>query len=284
MIPDYVVIGHVTKDLQPDGSILPGGTVTYAALTARNLGRKVGVVTSASDDIDLYTVFGDIEVVCVPAKETTTFENIYTGDIREQYVRAVAVPLGASHIPPAWAHAPIVHLGPVAMEVDPSLVNLFPKSLLGVTPQGWMRHWEPNGRVTHIPWASAQGVLGRADVLVFSEEDVGERRELLERYVRMAKLAVVTDGWRGAVVYTGEEAHRLPAYLVQEVDPTGAGDVFAAAYLIRLAEKRDPLEAARFANAVASFNVERPGLSGIPSRTEVETRLRHGVLRPVCGV
>ena len=39
--PDYLVIGHITKDLLNRGFTV-GGAVTYSGLTARNLGRKVG--------------------------------------------------------------------------------------------------------------------------------------------------------------------------------------------------------------------------------------------------
>jgi sugar/nucleoside kinase (ribokinase family) len=57
------------------------------------------------------------------------------------------------------------------------------------------------------------------------------------------------------------------------MDPTGAGDVFSAAFLIRLAETGDPCEAARFANVAASFSIEAPGVSGIPTRRQVEAYL-----------
>ena len=53
-------------------------------------------------------------------------------------------------------------------------------------------------------------------------------------------------------------------------DATGAGDVFAAAFFVRLLETRDPWEAARFANRVAAVSVTRPGLQGIPTPTEVQ--------------
>ena len=59
---------------------------------------------------------------------------------------------------------------------------------------------------------------------------------------------VLTVGREGAIVYHEGRQQRVPAYAVEEVDPTGAGDVFATAYLIRLHETGDVIEAARFAN------------------------------------
>jgi sugar/nucleoside kinase (ribokinase family) len=54
-----------------------------------------------------------------------------------------------------------------------------------------------------------------------------------------------------------------------EIDGTGAGDVFAAAFFYRLHTTRDPWEAARFANHLASCSVTRTGLDSIPTREEV---------------
>jgi len=279
MLPDYIVIGHVTRDIQKDGTTMPGGTVTYAALAARNLGLRVGVVTCMAEDLDLGSVFDGIELIRWPAEATTTFENIYINGTREQYVHTVAPPLRSEHVPEEWRSAPLVHLGPIAMEVADDLVDAFPQAIVGVTPQGWMRSWDTSGRVSHTVWAGASHILARADVLVLSEEDVGGDRSLLQSYLKMAKLAVVTDGWRGAVVYAPQGIRRLPAYHVEEKDPTGAGDVFATAYLIALSEDKDPYEAARFANAVASYSVEARGLSAIPTRRQAEDRMAKGILR-----
>jgi sugar/nucleoside kinase (ribokinase family) len=60
---------------------------------------------------------------------------------------------------------------------------------------------------------------------------------------------------------------------VQEVDPTGAGDVFAAAFFVRLLNTRDPWEAARFANRMAAVSVTRPGMQGVPTSDEVKNCL-----------
>jgi sugar/nucleoside kinase (ribokinase family) len=90
---------------------------------------------------------------------------------------------------------------------------------------------------------------------------------------------VVTHGPRGATVYHGGEVRHLPTRPAHEVDPTGAGDVFAAAFLVRLHEillergVEDPWEAAHFANVVASFSVEGIGYSAIPQRAQVEAYL-----------
>jgi len=270
--PDYLIIGHITKDLL-NGGFTVGGTVTYSGLTARNLGRRVGVVTSASPDLDLKEALPGIEVVSVPSSVTTAFQNIYHNGTRQQFIKAVAERITAEAIPPQWYHSPIVQLGPLAQELDEEVVHLFKGSLIGVTPQGWMRQWDDEGWVSLVVWAAPERVLPFAKVLVLSEEDVGGDMALIQEYVELTETVVVTAGWKGSTVYHRGQRRYFPAREVIEVDPTGAGDVYAAAYLVRLEESGDPWEAAHFANCVASFSVEKPGVTGIPSRQQVEAHL-----------
>jgi hypothetical protein len=229
IVPEYLVIGHVTKDLTPEGTFGIGGTATYSALTADHLGLAVGVITSAEPSLSLFQQAPSIAVRTRPSAKTTTFENTYTDGRRRQRLGALAERLTIEDLPSGWSSARIVHLGPVAQEVDYDLVRAFPHSLLG--------------------------------------------------YARGARLLVVTLGEDGAVVYCRGERTLVPAYDIVEVDSTGAGDVFAAAYLNRFFETRDALEAARFANCVASFSVEGVGPMSLPSREQIEQRLLYGSLR-----
>jgi len=277
--PEYLVIGHVTQDLAPDGTSRAGGTATYSALAAERLGLRVGVVTSASDETPLFQHASMISVRRRSAAQTTTFENVYLNGSRRQYIRAVAERLSDADLPPGWTRAPIVHLGPVAQEVDPALVGSFPGALLGVTPQGWLRRWDARGLVSPVALRDAERILPAVGVMVLSREDVAGDRQMLEYLLSLVRLAVLTVGREGAIVYHEGRQQCVPAYVVQEVDPTGAGDVFATAYLIRLHETGDAIEAARYANSAASFAVEGIGTATVPSREQVERRLRHGHLR-----
>ena len=79
---DYLIVGHVAADITPTGVLL-GGTVSYAGLTARALGVRVGIVTSSGEDAPLQALDG-IPIVNVPAEHSTTFENIKTENGRKQ--------------------------------------------------------------------------------------------------------------------------------------------------------------------------------------------------------
>ncbi|MBL7063095.1 MAG: ribokinase [Anaerolineae bacterium] len=264
---DYLVIGHVTRDLV-DGAFTVGGTASYAARTARALGCRVGVITSASPDLDLNGVLDGVMITRFPAATTTTFRNIYGTDGRRQVLHGVAETLVPAMMPPNW-RAKIVHLGPVARECDPALVDVFGDAFVGLTPQGWMRRWDRAGRVSCCQWEDAEPLLARADAVVLSDEDVEGDEALVIRYAAQTRLLVVTQAAMGCTVYVAGQARHFPAPAVPEVDPTGVGDIFAAAFFVRLQQDGDPWTAARFANCVAAHSVTRVGLSGTPGPEEV---------------
>jgi sugar/nucleoside kinase (ribokinase family) len=268
LIPDFLVVGHVTKDICPDGYRI-GGTATYAAITVSRLGRRPTILTRASADLPLAESLPEVDVQRLPSPVTTTFENVYGPHGRQQVIHAVAGPLLCSDVPEGWRDTPVVLLGPLAQEMRPEIASCF-DGLVGVTPQGWMRKWDDSGRVSSQPWHDAAQVLPFVDALVLSEEDLEGNLDPLREYVRLCKTVVLTTGWQGATVFVDGEKHDVPPRPCREVDPTGAGDVFAAAFLIRLEETGEPLQAARFANVVASFSVEQPGTLGIPTRAPVE--------------
>lgn len=268
---DYLLIGHLTRDLTPEGPRL-GGTVAYAALTARALGLRVGIVTAWAGDLPLGPLEG-IPLVAVPSEHTTTFENRETPQGRVQVLHARAEALGRQHVPEAWRRAPIVHLAPVADEVAPDLVHAFSAGLLAATPQGWLREWDAQGRVRPAPWPEYRFVLERVGAAVLSLEDLGGDTSRIPELASAARVLVVTRGAQGAEVYWRGEVRHFPAPQVEEVDPTGAGDVFAAAFFIRLYQTRDPWEAARFATLLAADSVTRPGLAGAPDTEQVFTLL-----------
>ncbi len=283
--PDFLVIGHVTKDLRPDGSYTIGGSATFAALTAQRLGLSAGIVTSASPDLlaRLPEEVPGVAIAATPSLESTTFENIYEGGRRRQYLRGRAAPLELRAVPQAWRQARIVLLGPLAQEIPPAFATAFPGALLGATPQGWLRRWDDTGLVSPTSWASADDILPHLHALILSREDLiahqgSDHHEhveaLLNTWAKLVPMLVLTAGAQGATLHSNGRARHFRAFPATEVDPTGAGDVFAAAFLIQYALAQDAHAAMRFANCVASFAVEQPGTTGIPTPQQIATRLR----------
>jgi sugar/nucleoside kinase (ribokinase family) len=264
---DYLIVGHLAKDLTQQGARL-GGTAAYASLTAHVLGVRVGVVTSWSEELPL----GPLEALRINnflSDTTTTFENIYTKNGRIQIVRDIAPGLDYYNIPEVWRTAPIVHLGPIAQEVEPGLIRYFPSALIGVTPQGWLRAWDKDGKVYPSEWPEAAFILEQAGAVALSIEDVGGDESRIEELAASSRILVVTEAYQGSRVFWNGDVRRFRPTPVTEVDATGAGDIFAAAFFIRLHATRDPWEAARFATALSAISVTRPGLDGVPTMDEV---------------
>lgn len=213
---------------------------------------------------------------------TTTFENRYTTTGRRQWLHALAPPVRLEHLPAAWRAAPVVHLAPVAGEVDLAWATAFPHALVGVTPQGWLRAWDAPlpAPVRPAPWRPAPALLRHVDLMVLSIEDVGGDEAMARHYARLCPLVAVTRGAAGATLYVAGEPRPVPPFPAVERDPTGAGDVFAAALLLRLWETGDALAAATYASAAAACAVEGHGLAALPDRIAVERRLLRGASVP----
>ena len=268
---DYLVIGHLSCDLTPSGQRL-GGTAAYSALTARALGLRVGVVTAWGGEFPLDVLDG-IQVRSIPAEHSTTFENVYTPEGRIQYLHHVAPPLLLEHVPESWRRAPIVHIGPIAQEAKNLVDGQLSSSVLGLTPQGWMRTWDGDHRVRPCIWEEAAIMLPKVGAVVISIEDVGGDENQIEAMAANSRILAVTEGPAGARLYWNGDLRRFWAPKMPEVDATGAGDIFAAAFFYRLYATRDPWAATRFATHLASFTVTRRGLESVPTQEEIQACL-----------
>jgi len=273
---DYLIVGHVAVDIMPTGIQL-GGTVSYSALTARALGLRVGIVTSSAADAPLQALDG-FQIVNIPLEYSTTFENIKTENGRRQILHHQAAPILLEHIPQVWRTASIIHLAPIAGELDPSLAEKLSGKFLGITPQGWMRTWDENGQVAACVWENSEQVLSQAGAVVMSVEDVNRDLEQVEAMAHQTRILCLTEGEAGAVLYWNGDRRRFRPIEVQEVDATGAGDIFAAAFFMRYYNTRDPWEATRFATNLAARSVTRVGLNGIPTAQEIEECLMEVLL------
>lgn len=265
---DYLLIGHLSRDVTPEGDLL-GGTAAYAGLTARACGLRVGVVTAAGPDLDLSPV-KRLRLQVIESPESTSFVNEYVDGTRHQRLLGRATDLDLESVPKSWRSAELVHLAPIADEVDPGLAHEFPQATLLVTPQGWLRRWNAEGWISRKNEEDVFQTLPPGDIVVLSEEDINQDSEWVERLAERYPLFVLTAAERGVRVFQDGASTHVPAPAAEPVDPVGAGDIFASAFAIRYDETGDPIEAARFANQLASGSVERVGLESVPTSEQVE--------------
>lgn len=282
-----LAIGHVARDEFSDGAWRLGGGALYGAVTAARLGRGVALLTRVGpaerDALAGICREEGIELHALPSLVTTTFAIVYETAGRKLTLRARARGIGRGDVPPdlkvdgapSRSSGPAaVVLAPIAHELSTDLFASVPGTRV-LAAQGLLREWSADGTVSPRRWAEAEPVLARSQaVAVVSDEDLGGDLSIAERWSAAAQV-VVTLGERGACLYEGGAAHHVAGFAAREVvDPTGAGDAFAVALALALAEGQDLRAAVRYANAVASFAVEGAGIAGLADAARVDERLR----------
>lgn len=278
----YLLVGHVTRDLLPNNRFTTGGTVTYASVVAKNLGWQPVIVTAAAPDFTPPAYLAHVDWRILPSPNTLTFRNEYDArGNRRQTIGPLARPIMPPDIPKDCQNAPVVHLCPLAQELGPEITSVFPNSLLVATPQGWMRQWDERGIVSLGGWQRADDILPKLQAAVLSIEDVEGNWSIAEEWAATVPILIVTLGEEGAAVFHGGQRQYVPPRPAQPTDPTGAGDVFAAAFFIYYQETGDLWQSVRFANVTASMAIERAGPEGAPLRHEVEAYMaRHPAEKP----
>lgn len=277
----FLAIGHVARDEFPDGAHRLGGTALYAAATAARLGVPTALVTRVGpherDELARTCAGLEIDLRALDGVVTTTFAFRWEPDgTRVLRLRARAKGIALADIPADLRSADALVLGTIARELSDDLLVGEAASVSVLAAQGLLRTWDADGTVGPSPWDRAEDAIRGISCVVLSEDDVAGDAGLVERWSR-ATAVVLTLADRGARIYRGgRPVADLPAYAPDRiVDPTGAGDTFAAGVAIALAEGRTLEEACRFANAVASFGLEGEGIGGLADRKAVERRL-HG--------
>jgi sugar/nucleoside kinase (ribokinase family) len=270
--PDFVAVGHVTLD-HIGGAVRPGGAALYAAITAHRLGLSAGILTSHGADFPLDAVPPQIEVVTVEAAETTAFEHRLDGERRELTVSAAARPLGVVDVPDDWRDAAIVLLAPVLNEVDPLVATAFPDAALGAAAQGWLRG-PGAGLVMPTVWSPPDFLVGRLQALFLSREDVGIDVAGTVAMFQRVPVGALTAGAEGALLFVNGERFEVRPHPVHEADGTGAGDVFAAAFLIDYQRHGNPWDAAATAACAGALSVQGEGIAAIPDRKALDEALR----------
>jgi ribokinase len=117
--------------------------------------------------------------------------------------------------------------------------------------------------------SEASAIVGR------SINSVDDARDCITQFHgRGVRHAIITLGGQGAVISNGDSIEWIEPFPITPVDTTAAGDAFAGALAVRLAEGAPTVDAARFAAAAGAIAATRRGAQpGMPTRTEVEKKV-----------
>ena len=142
----------------------------------------------------------------------------------------------------ARAHGVLTVLNPAPVDLE--AIDLFPLADI-ITPN-------------ETELAKLTGITGQDDASL--TEALGQLK---------AKQALVTLGAQGCAALIDGRLHRLPAFQVEAVDATGAGDVFNGALTVRLVHGDSLLDAMRYASAASALSVTKPSANAAPTDAEV---------------
>jgi 1D-myo-inositol 3-kinase len=260
--PDLLVLGHVTCD-EFGEELRLGGAAGYAARAAALLGIETALVTVAPPASPLLAPLAEtpgLSLHVSPSDVMTTFALDYRGPRRRLLLRTSARPLTLEDVPPAWRSPRVVYAGGVFGECGRALVNAFAGAHVIAAVQGWLRCRDADGTIE--PALSDEALDPPASVAsaVLSVEDHPAAEEIAARFAARGTFVALTRGAKGATILHRDERIEIPAAPAQEVDPTGAGDVFGLVFGLALAAGHPAAEAGRRAALAAARVVEGPGL------------------------
>ena len=273
--PSFISLGHLSFDVNvidngPPSSHIPGGAVAYSTLTAHKHGLSTGAVTSVGEDYPVNLILEGIDVRVVESEHTASFANYYDSGDRTQVLMASGNRISQAAVPSDWTTPDIVFVGPLLHELPTDCVNWFDAKLSCLIPSGWLRRWGHDGAISHADMLPP--FRGKKwDVIAVSESEIGSLPE--QQLFDLGEIICVTRGEKGTSIWNNGEWFQAPAVQAEPVDFTGAGDIWATAFSIALSEGKDVEEAARYAATAAAISIEAVGLSGCPSREQVEARL-----------
>lgn len=240
---DLVCVGHISHDLNEDGFIT-GGAVYYASRVACKKEKKVCVLSSLKPGDRSLEEFAEmnVEVRNQIGPHTTSFKNQYVNDQRTQFLTVVADKLKTKWVIENLPEAKAVFVCPIADEIEVEILESLNSALIACSIQGWLRARNMDNRV--IPKTMDWNKLRYADIVFLSYEDIEGLDGVLTRLCDLGNIIVVTDAANGADVFTNGRKYHFPSVPVEVKDPTGAGDTFAAAFILEYLDSGDIEKAA----------------------------------------
>ncbi len=178
-------------------------------------------------------------------------------------------------------HVRWIHLSGFALSISDSSMKLHHK-LIDVVDNNTIISFDPNYRKQVISKTEyrkrAMKLLERCDyflpsrneAILFCDKSITEE-EYCSKLSETGKDIVLKDGARGCCAFSKGTIRKFPAFKVNEVDPTGAGDIFDGALAAKIMDGSDFFDAVLYANAAGAIAVTRRGLMDIaPSREDME--------------
>lgn len=280
-----------------DNLYLPGfgGDVSNCIIAAARLGAKTGIFTHLGEDkfgsdfIELWDREGvDHSKVLVRHGTRTGIYFISYGPDGHifTYLRAGSASslVETKDLPlDAIKNSKILHVSGISQAISGTCADAGFAAIHYARENGVTISYDTNLRLRLWDLDRARAVINAAtafaDIALPGFDDAQQLtrlespEEICDFYLRNgSKVVALTLGKNGTMVATADERQVIPAYPVEAVDATGAGDVFDGAFLTEWLKDKNPFRAAAYANAAAALSTLGQGaVAPMPTRTQVDS-------------
>jgi len=271
---DVVYAGNYTKDtiITPDGvHNLDGGGMEYAAYAGKMLGITPAVVTRLAREDDhvvaaLQTAGIDCYPAYSPASTVVTLEyKTRNVDQREIRIESTAGTISAEHLEGLETRAVAVSPS-LRGEVEPEFFEILHRRagvILAMDVQGFVRVLR-GGSLCYEPWAEMARVLPNIDILksdAVEAHHLTGQTDIEKAAVEFANLGakeIVLTHSEGVLIHAGGRFHHYAFHSGSQNGRSGRGDTCMGSYVAKRLSL-PPIEAGKWAAAVTSLKVEKPG-------------------------
>ncbi|XWX04063.1 sugar kinase [Aggregatilineales bacterium SYSU G02658] len=277
-------VGQPLDQPGPFEGPFPSGAPFIFAVQAARLGAKVAAVGTVGDDAFGRAVWAQLAadgldlrgLRVLPEYATGVAFIAYNHDGSREFVFH-ARHAASGQIAPIQLEAALfdglkcLHLMGSTLSLSADMLDVGRLALHQAQHHGAKVSFDPNLRAQLMPLEHARAAfepfIMAADVLMPTQEELhlltgqpdDERAVAALTRLNPNQIIVVTQGAQGAKVYHHGRWEHVPAFSVEEVDPTGAGDCFDAGFLVRWLAGDALADAVRFANACGALAVTRRG-------------------------
>lgn len=263
--PHLLVVGHISRDTI-NSELHLGGAAAFGARAASQLGVRSAMVTAAPARFKLLgRIRHDpfIRLLRCDSDVPTAFLQTNRGGARQLYLQQRARDLHLQDVPAHLRALPVSYVSPIINECHRELLEGLRSPWVAVGAQGWMRNVAADGLVTPAVTEELLDPPSTVRVMVYSELDHPDSDAIAQRLAQRGIVVAVTRGARGVSVWADGQCHHVPAAPAEEVDATGAGDVFAVVFALSLEAGQSAQDAAARGALAAARVVEGPEMGNL---------------------
>ncbi|MCX8183681.1 MAG: PfkB family carbohydrate kinase [Crenarchaeota archaeon] len=279
------VIGALTIDVNVSrgGSYsYMGGGGFYSSLSLSRIGVETVLFTAYGPDMNPEWVESlkrkGVKVYATELDRSILFENVYQGNSRLQ--KTSGEPSRKIVVERSKLSAfDAIHVTPVLNEVDHRVFKELEEAgcKVSIDAQGFIRASGVDGRVQHVKRMLSEDALSRINYVHMNVDEQffflnSDVKELFEINPKM--IVELTNSEHGSMVVYKQGCFYMPVFNVETLDPTGAGDVYAAVFLAKHLETGSLVESSLYASACSSIKAEKTGPFFDFSVNEIEDRVR----------